>query len=129
MAGTCPAPAHGQALTLSRESTGVALEAQARCGKRFFREAMLFTHRGLSGPAILQISSYWSPGATITIDPAPAMDDALRRPEQQRHQRAKALLVTVLGALWPSRLAQVMSGILADRRMANPSDGELMAIA
>jgi len=47
---------------------GVAFEADVRCGRESFREAVLLTHRGLSGPAILQISSYWKPGETVTIE-------------------------------------------------------------
>lgn len=47
---------------------GVSFEAEVRCGKTRFRENVLFTHRGLSGPAILQISSYWKPGDTVTIE-------------------------------------------------------------
>jgi predicted Rossmann fold flavoprotein len=46
---------------------GVSFEAEVRCGRMSFRENVLFTHRGLSGPAILQISSYWKPGETISI--------------------------------------------------------------
>jgi predicted flavoprotein YhiN len=48
--------------------SGVSFEAEVRCGRTRFRENVLFTHRGLSGPAILQISSYWQPGESITIE-------------------------------------------------------------
>jgi predicted Rossmann fold flavoprotein len=54
-----------------RELSGVSLEATVRCGRVSFRENLLFTHRGLSGPAILQISSYWKPGDALTIDAVP----------------------------------------------------------
>src|SRR3954466_13564197 len=54
--------------------TGVSAEVVTAIGKRRFREKLLFTHRGLSGPAILQISSYWRPGTPITIDLAPEHD-------------------------------------------------------
>src|SRR3546814_15549355 len=53
---------------LFRELSGVATPVEARAGKAAFREAALFTHRGLSGPAILQVSSYWRPGAPVTLD-------------------------------------------------------------
>src|SRR5690606_22814586 len=53
---------------LFRELSGVATEVVARCGKGIFREAALFTHRGLSGPAILRVSSYWRRGNTVEID-------------------------------------------------------------
>ncbi len=54
--------------------TGVSAEVVAAIGKQRFREKMLFTHRGLSGPAILQISSYWKPATSMTIDLAPGHD-------------------------------------------------------
>ncbi len=50
------------------ELHGVSFEAEVRCGRIRFRENVLFTHRGLSGPAILQISSYWEPGEAVTIE-------------------------------------------------------------
>ena len=53
---------------LFRDISGVAAQVSARCGKTRFREAALFTHRGLSGPAILQISSYWRHGQPIAVD-------------------------------------------------------------
>src|SRR5262245_36984592 len=54
-----------------RELHGVSLDAAVRCGRVVFRENILFTHRGISGPAILQISSYWLPGTSITLDVLP----------------------------------------------------------
>lgn len=54
--------------------TGVSTEVLTAIGKQHFREKMLFTHRGLSGPAILQISSYWKPSRSVTIDLAPGND-------------------------------------------------------
>ena len=53
---------------------GVAVDATVACGKARFAEALLFTHKGLSGPAILQISSYWRPGEEIEVDLAPHTD-------------------------------------------------------
>lgn len=58
---------------------GVSFEAEVRCGRIHFRENVLFTHRGLSGPAILQISSYWKPGEIVTIE---AVGQKPRRLEQ-----------------------------------------------
>ena len=54
--------------------SGVAVDASVSCGDQIFRENVLFTHRGLSGPAILQISNYWQPGQSVTIDWLPGMD-------------------------------------------------------
>ena len=94
---------------LFRELSGVATEVVARAGKAAFREAALFTHRGLSGPAILQISSYWQPGDAIGIDFLP--DAAPGWLAEAKRARPNAALRSVLGGLLPQRLADV----LADR--------------
>jgi predicted Rossmann fold flavoprotein len=86
------------------ELSGVSLPVEVRCGKAVFREAMLFTHRGLSGPAILQISSYWKPGQEIAIDLLPDLD-AVQVLKERRHARPKAELRTLLAELMPQRLA------------------------
>jgi predicted Rossmann fold flavoprotein len=91
------------------EISGVSLEVVARLGRVAFREAMLFTHRGLSGPAILQISSYWRPGEEITIDLLPDIADAAAFLRQRRHERPKAELRTILGEVLPQRLANVLA--------------------
>jgi predicted Rossmann fold flavoprotein len=89
------------------ELSGVSLPVEARCGKAVFREAMLFTHRGLSGPAILQISSYWKPGQEIAIDLLPDLD-AVQVLKERRHARPKAELRTLLAELMPQRLAAML---------------------
>jgi predicted Rossmann fold flavoprotein len=91
------------------ELAGVSLPVVARCGKAQFREAMLFTHRGLSGPAILQISSYWRPGQEIAIDLLPGRD-AEQFVKERRQARPKAELRTILGELMPQRLAATLAG-------------------
>jgi predicted Rossmann fold flavoprotein len=95
--------------------SGVSLEVVARCGKASFREAMLFTHRGLSGPAILQISSYWQPGQEITIDLLPDIEDAAQFLKERRHARPKAELRTILAEVIPQRLANVLAETGTDR--------------
>ena len=87
---------------------GVSVDVSVRCGKARFAEAMLFTHRGLSGPAILQISSYWREGDELEIDMAPGVDvfDALRRARSQQGRQAAH---TALGQYLPRRLAQLIS--------------------
>ena len=90
------------------EISGVSLDVAARCGKTTFREAMLFTHRGLSGPAILQISSYWQPGQEISIDLLPGLD-AAQFLKERRHARPKAELRTILAEVMPQRLANVLA--------------------
>ena len=86
---------------------GVAVDARVACGKTRFDEAMLFTHRGLSGPAVLQISSYWRPGEAITVDMAPGVDVyAALRADRSEHPRQ--MPATALARLVPSRLAQLI---------------------
>ncbi|MDB5688789.1 MAG: hypothetical protein JWL91_665 [Sphingomonas bacterium] len=95
--------------SLFRALSGVSAPVVARCGKAAFAEAALFTHRGLSGPAILQVSSYWRRGDDVAIDFLPD-----RRPGwlvAAKRTRPRAALRTTLGAALPDRLA----GALADR--------------
>ena len=90
------------------ELSGVSLDVVASLGRTKFREALLFTHRGLSGPAILQISSYWQPGQEIAIDLLPGID-AAAFVKERRHARPKAELRTILGEVMPQRLAQALA--------------------
>lgn len=88
---------------LFRELSGVATEVVASAGKARFREAALFTHRGLSGPAILQVSSYWQPGEAVGIDFLPdAADDCL---VNAKAANPRATLRSTLSATLPERLA------------------------
>jgi predicted Rossmann fold flavoprotein len=93
---------------LFRELSGVSAPVIARCGKAAFAESALFTHRGLSGPAILQISSYWRHGESVGIDFLPgATADAL---VQAKRERPRAGLRAILGAHLPDRLAEALAG-------------------
>ncbi len=91
---------------LFRELAGVAADVVAGCGKARFREAALFTHRGLSGPAILQVSSYWRHGQPVTIDFLP--DAAPGWLVAAKRARPQALLRTVLAGVLPERLADLL---------------------
>lgn len=84
---------------------GVALPARVACGRVAFDEAVLFTHRGLSGPAILQLSSYWREGQAIALDLCPGVDvaAALRGAKQEN---GRALLRSHLARLVPEKLAR-----------------------
>lgn len=85
--------------------TGVSTEIVASVGKQSFPEKMLFTHRGISGPAILQISSYWAEGQSISIDLAPGLDvNALLRESSHRDQSS-----------WKTLLREILPRRLADR--------------
>jgi len=95
---------------------GVSFETLARCGKAAFRESALFTHRGLSGPAILQISSYWREGQAITLDLLPGQD-AYALLLARKAARPKAMLKTILAELLPARLADAVApkgGVIGD---------------
>jgi predicted Rossmann fold flavoprotein len=107
----------------------VSLEVAAAVNRRQFREAMLFTHRGLSGPAILQISSYWRPGSAITIDLMPGRDARAVLLELKR-TRTKAELRTPLGDLLPQRLANSLAPA-GDKplRLADIPDRALVSLA
>ena len=98
-----------------RALSGVAVDAVAHCGRTAFAEAALFTHRGLSGPAILQISSYWRHGDTIAIDMLPGADAAATLIAAKR-ARPRTQLRTILGEWLSARLAETIAtpGNLAD---------------
>ncbi|MBU4436628.1 MAG: NAD(P)/FAD-dependent oxidoreductase [Alphaproteobacteria bacterium] len=87
---------------------GVALDAVVAHGKTRFQEGMLFTHRGLSGPSILQISSYWREGDEIRVDMAPGVD-ALAVLKTARTATPRRAASTVMATLLPQRVAQVVS--------------------
>ena len=96
---------------LFRELSGIAAPVEARAGKMAFREAALFTHRGLSGPAILQVSSYWRHGEPVAIDLLP---DAPRGwLLDAKRTRPRITLRASLGALLPDRLAETLAERLA----------------
>jgi predicted Rossmann fold flavoprotein len=80
--GLVPLTLGGNAGQAFRDLSGVSFDAAVRCGRTAFRENILFTHRGLSGPAILQISSYWAPGRSIRIDTMPGTDDPKSLPRR-----------------------------------------------
>jgi len=121
------------------ELSGVAVEVSLETGvartRGEFLEDLLFTHRGLSGPAILQISSFWQPGTEIVIDLAPGQDLAAELINAKPGNRQQ--LQTVLGTMWPKRLAdqwlkaasQDAKTDLATMRLADAPDKTLRQLA
>ena len=103
-----PLTAKSEDLPFFSNLAGVSVKAVASCGGVSFSENILFTHRGLSGPAILQISSYWAKGSSISLDFLPGVD-ALAALKARRHARPNAELKTILAELVPQRLAQAMA--------------------
>ncbi|RZZ87448.1 NAD(P)/FAD-dependent oxidoreductase [Pseudoxanthomonas winnipegensis] len=104
-AGLVPLTLSGRPQEQLADLAGVSLPVRAASGKIAFDNAMLITHRGISGPAILQISSYWQPGQPLHLDLLPGQD-ALAVLQAQRAARPAAELKTVLGDLLPRRFAQ-----------------------
>ena len=100
---------HDQALFKSL--SGVSADVVAGAGKAKFREAALFTHRGLSGPAILQVSSYWRHGEPVTVDFLPDQPAGWLR--QAKRDAPRATLRRTLGRLLPDRLAETLADQLA----------------
>ena len=117
-AGLVPFTLSGKPLEQYAELAGVALPIAVRVGGTEFRNALLFTHRGLSGPAILQISSYWNLGEAIEIDLLPGRDAGteLLALQQQGH---KAELKTVLAEWLPKRLAQLLCTVFFSNKPVN----------
>jgi len=109
--------------------SGVAVQAHVRHGRTAFEEALLFTHRGLSGPAILQISSYWREGDAIAVSLLPGQDAfALLRTARGEHGKQEPQ--TFLSSLLPRRLAKdIVEAQGCTGNLADLSDANLRALA
>ena len=126
--GLAPLKMDDEMLELCQSLSGVSVDSIVSCGRDIFRENILFTHRGLSGPAILQISSYWERGETLSIDLAPGLDVESFLKDRKR-TRPKAELKTILSEVVPTRLAQAIAEqITPGQSMANLPDSRLLAI-
>ncbi len=88
-----------------RDLAGISVETLVSCNKKSFRESILFTHKGLSGPAILQISNYWNKGEEIVINLLPDID-LVKTMNKWQKEKPKAELKTLIGELLPKRLVQ-----------------------
>jgi hypothetical protein len=130
--GLVPLTLGGEMLALAQSLAGVSFDCTAAIGRRTFRERGLFTHRGLSGPAILQISSYWREGP-ITLNLLPDQDASAFLLDRKR-TRAKSELRTVLGEVLPQRLAHALAAPLDKNpdqptRLADMPDRALRDVA
>lgn len=111
------------------ELSGVAVDAEVTHGKTKFREALLFTHRGLSGPSILQISSYWKEGDEITLSLEPGADFTELLKTAKR-DNGRQQIQTVLAQHLPKRLAQYLAETAKlERPLADLSDKALASVA
>jgi len=128
-AGLVPLTLSGKHQEHYQDLAGLALPiVETRVGKRSFRAGLLFTHRGISGPSILQISSYWQPGDDLRIDLLPDLDagDWLNA---QRAARPAAELKNVLADVLPKRLAQRLCELWFESRpMRQYREAELVQI-
>ncbi|WP_108882857.1 aminoacetone oxidase family FAD-binding enzyme [Anderseniella sp. Alg231-50] len=108
---------------------GVSADAVVSCGKTSFAEALLFTHRGLSGPAILQISSYWRETMPVLVDLLPGRD-VFAELKAMRKSRGRKAIATVLGEFVPNRLAAyICEQTCVAGNLADLPDKALVAIS
>ncbi|MEZ5439372.1 MAG: NAD(P)/FAD-dependent oxidoreductase [Lysobacteraceae bacterium] len=128
-AGLVPFTTSGKHLERWSELSGLSLPVQADCSGASFSNAMLFTHRGLSGPAMLQVSSYWQPGDDLRINLLPDTD-AQEWITSQRQQRPDAALHNVLADVLPRRFAQRICDLeFGERPMRQYDPPQLKRIA
>ncbi|WP_068116324.1 NAD(P)/FAD-dependent oxidoreductase [Tropicimonas marinistellae] len=119
----------GPVLERLKPLAGLSVDAEVTCNGVAFREGLLFTHRGLSGPAILQISSFWREGDPICVDLVPGVElvAALR---SRRQSGGRIALATALSEYMPTRLAQVVaegSGLRGN--LADQNDGAVRELS
>ena len=113
----------GSEETMFREISGVSCPAVASTGDTAFEEAVLFTHKGLSGPAILQISSYWTPGQAISLM---LVEDAAAKLRDAKQRMPRAHLKAALAELLPNRLAEALTTrIDITKELGNIADATL----
>ena len=128
-AGLVPLTLSGKHQERLADLSGVALPVTAECNGRAFSNSMLITHRGVSGPAILQISSYWNVGDALHLDLLP-QGDAFEQLKALRARRPAAELRTMLGELFPKRFAERLCDLwFPSRPMRQFNEPELRAIA
>ena len=127
-AGLVPLTFSPDDLVRYKDLSGVSLPVRVECRRQIFSNAMLFTHRGISGPAILQISSYWKPGDELSVNFLP-LTDADEWLRQRQSSRSDAELKTALGEFLPKRLAQRLCEIeLGSRPLRQYLPRDLRAI-
>lgn len=116
-------------LAWTKDLAGVSVDAEVAVGKTRFAEGLLFTHRGLSGPSILQISSYWSDGVPLDVDLARGID-ALAALKRARAEHPKRDIATLLAGFLPRRLAdRILEDLQIGGRLADLGDARLVAVA
>lgn len=128
-AGLVPFTFEGEIKEKCKALSGASVFAETRFGKGRFEEALLFTHRGLSGPAVLQISSYWQEGQPVLFNLLPKTD-VFEAVKAGREITPKQNVDTLLATMLPKRLAQdIVSEMGCDGRLADQSDKKLRRLA
>ena len=128
-AGLVPLTLSGKHLEHYADLAGVALPVSARCGKARFDNALLITHRGLSGPSMLQISSYWEPGKELLLNLLPETNIEAWLLQRQV-ERPDAELKTILADVFPKRFAQRLCDVwLENKPMRQLSASRLQTMA
>ena len=128
-AGLVPLTLSGKHKERFADLSGVSLPVTASCNGQSFSNSMLVTHRGISGPAILQVSSYWQPGDDLRLDLLPGTD-AFEQLRQWQAERPAAELRTVLGEVLPKRFAQRLCEVwLPSRPMRQYNTPQLRELA
>jgi predicted Rossmann fold flavoprotein len=114
----------GQKYDWIKALSGVSCEAIVSCKTASFKEAILFTHKGMSGPAILQISSYINAGEEIWID-FTAGQDFEKQIQSTKQKHPNQIFINTLSALLPSRLAKELAGDLGERKLHSLKNNEI----
>jgi len=128
-AGLVPFTITDQLKAICTELSGTSVECLVSCNDQSFRENILFTHRGLSGPAILQISSFWNPGDTVEINLLPDLD-ALDWLHSQQAERPNSELKTLLGEIFTKKMANLLAEHwFVSKPMKQYTPGELADVA
>lgn len=128
-AGLVPFTITDQLKEICAELSGTSVDCLVSCNDQAFRENLLFTHRGLSGPAILQISSFWQPGDSVEINLLPD-HDALAWLQQQQAERPNSELKTLLGEVFTKKMANLLAEHwFVSKPMKQYTPAELQAVA
>ena len=130
-AGLVPFMFSDSMLALCNALSGCSVSVEARCGSTHFNEDMLFTHRGLSGPAILQISNYWRPGETLTINLLPSLDAEtylIERKSESPKQKIRSVLTQHLPKALVTELEKRWWPEFSERALAECNDTMLRSL-
>ena len=117
-------------LSKTKELSGISVDAKVHAGKGSFAEGLLFTHKGLSGPSILQVSSYWQDNTAVTVDmlPSEQIEDVLKK---AKNGSPKKKIQNIIAQYLPQRLADMITDThnVTGKNMADLSDKTITSLA